>query len=266
MKRLTYVSLLAVIIFLIFSPSVNATSTGSSSASIDWSSVSITPSSLTTFDVFLAAGTVQIDANVKGSTSDVRINQSHFGMDTNIRVTYDIPAGSRTVHLDALVDLINANTITAQVSNSSLNAGTYADLSTAQQWIYIILHGEGKLNVQADYQLSISGSASIPNGDGIPYTWATAGVDLIDEGDNGFNYIGDWKILTDPTQSPLSGRFNDDVTAPVERVLRLAFEADAFSEVFSTPVPEPTSIMLVGAGLAGLALYRIRKRRPDILG
>jgi len=242
------------------SPLAHGASIGTSAATIDWASVTVQPDALTSFDVFDAYGNVQVDANIHGIASEVRIAQSHQGQDSNITVNHDAAASGRSVHLAATTDLVSTKVISATVSNESQYAGSFVDNSTAQYWIYVVLHGLGNLNVQADYALSVSGAADDPNRDASPTLQAWAGVGLFDESD-GVYYAQLHDEATDVAAGARSGHFAFDILAPTERVLRLYFETNALSIVSSTPVPLPASLPLALVSMGSMAL--IRRRRTE---
>ena len=236
---------------------------GSAEASIDWSSVQITPAGNTTISFFSTYAGVQIDADVQGAASGVRVKGDYSGgLDANLQRNYDFASVNRDVSLNAKVDLVNSNAISSSVQNASRGGSDHFDMSAAQQWIYIIPTGESTINLRGNYNLSINGKAN-SSGDSV-WLNSLAELDLYDESDGKF-WVHDTAALEDSVwagNTPLSrtqtGVFDRTVSVTPDRIYRLAFHAVTFSKVVSAPVPLPASgaLLLTGLGLLGSMVKR----------
>lgn len=85
-------------------------------------------------------------------------------------------------------------------------------------------------------------------------------ADLTDTWDQGYNAATDYDDYTSRWQFQTPYRFIGIVAGNPE-VNYDSFDAEIDAVGFAQPVPEPTSLLLIGGGLLGLAVVRVRRRK-----
>jgi len=148
---------------------------------------------------------------------------------------------SIATHLGGTVDKYDATTQKLLASISGLNSPAGVAVSSSR--LFVAEQGAGKIDEYAATTLKLVKAGRVTGLGGGPYGIAVSGADLFVV-NNGSGTIGEYDAATEAAVNP---------------ALITGLSSPRFLAIAAVVIPEPSTLALLGAGLAGLAFRRYRR-------
>lgn len=243
------VSTVVGVLILGFAMVANAYSGGISSSLIDWSAMQITATPGMAFTYSLQ-GTETIGASTSPNDYQIAYNAVNSWADSSATTSLTSDAYNLAVST-VLAD----NLALSQNSIASANLlGTYMAATQATRSGYFTVAGAGRITITIPYDISLQVYADAPP---LESARGLAGAGLYMLNTSNYSASSDYQFLQDVTGAQggfltASLDFLDGQSGSFQVLVEGGAEASS--------VPEPSTMSLLGLGLAGAALLRKRKK------